>query len=128
MGLVIKKKNLKWIVIAIICAIIGGGICASVIKKQAEAKTAERVYREQLQTAYNREYKSLVSDYERYKESFEEAYSRSNRDYYRKQINKLVGKSVLTDSYSWSISDEEEKEILKLLEVKAWSKAYGLDD
>lgn len=60
MGLVIKKRNLKWVVIAVICVIIGGGICASVIKEQVEKKTAERVYREQTQAAYNREYKDLV--------------------------------------------------------------------
>lgn len=127
MGLVIKKRNLKWVVIAVICVIIGGGICASVIKEQVEKKTAERVYREQTQAAYNREYKDLVREYERYKESMSEAYSRDNRDYYRRQINKLVGETVLGE-YTWSISNDEEKHILKLLEIKAWSRAYGLED
>lgn len=127
MGLVIKKRNLKWVVIAVICVIIGGGICASVIKEQVEKKTAERVYREQTQAAYNREYKNLVREYERYKESMSEAYSRDNRDYYRRQINKLVGETVLGE-YTWNISNDEEKHILKLLEIKAWSRAYGLED
>jgi hypothetical protein len=56
-----------------------------------------------------------------------EAYSRDNRDYYRRQINKLVGETVL-EEYAWSISNDEEKQILKLLEIKAWSRVYGLED
>lgn len=127
MGLVIKKKNIKPLVISIIVLLIGGGIGATIIKEQIEKKTAERVYREQTQAAYNREYKDLVREYERYKESMSEAYSRDNRDYYRRQINKLVGKTVL-EEYAWSISNDEEKQILKLLEIKAWSRAYGLED
>lgn len=127
MGLVIKKKNIKPLVISIIVLLIGGGIGATIIKEQIEKKTAERVYREQTQAAYNREYKDLVREYERYKESMSEAYSRDNRDYYRRQINKLVGETVL-EEYAWSISNDEEKQILKLLEIKAWSRAYGLED
>ena len=127
MGLVIKKKNIKPLVISIIVLLIGGGIGATIIKEQIEKKTAERVYREQTQAAYNREYKDLVREYERYKESMSEAYSRDNRDYYRRQINKLVGETVL-EEYAWSISNDEEKQILKLLEFKAWSRAYGLAD
>lgn len=127
MGLVIKKKNIKPLVISIIVLLIGGGIGATIIKEQIEKKTAERVYREQTQAAYNREYKDLVREYERYKESMSEAYSRDNRDYYRRQIKKLVGKTVL-EEYAWSISNDEEKQILKLLEIKAWSRAYGLED
>ena len=127
MGLVIKKKNIKPLVISIIVLLIGGGIGATIIKEQIEKKTAERVYREQAQAAYNREYKDLVREYERYKESMSEAYSRDNRDYYRRQINKLVGETVL-EEYAWSISNDEEKQILKLLEIKAWSRAYGLED
>ncbi len=127
MGLVIKKKNIKPLVISIIVLIIGGGIGITLIKEQVEKKTAERVYREQTQAAYNREYKDLVREYERYKESMSEAYSRDNRDYYRRQINKLVGETVLGE-YTWSISNDEEKQILKLLEIKAWSRAYGLED
>ena len=127
MGLVIKKKNIKPLVISIIILLIGGGIGATIIKEQIEKKTAERVYREQTQAAYNREYKDLVREYERYKESMSEAYSRDNRDYYRRQINKLVGETVLGE-YTWSISNDEEKQILKLLEIKAWSRAYGLED
>lgn len=127
MGLVIKKKNIKPLVISIIVLLIGGGIGATIIKEQIEKKTAERVYREQTQAAYNREYKDLVREYERYKESMSEAYSRDNRDYYRRQINKLVGETVL-EEYAWSISNEEEKQILKLLEIKAWSRVYGLED
>lgn len=127
MGLVIKKKNIKPLIISIIVLLIGGGIGATIIKEQIEKKTAERVYREQTQAAYNREYKDLVREYERYKESMSEAYSRDNRDYYRRQINKLVGETVLGE-YTWSISNDEEKQILKLLEIKAWSRAYGLED
>lgn len=127
MGLVIKKKNIKPLVISIIVLLIGGGIGTTIIKEQIEKKTAERVYREQTQAAYNREYKDLVREYERYKESMSEAYSRDNRDYYRRQINKLVGETVL-EEYAWSISNDEEKQILKLLEIKAWSRAYGLED
>jgi hypothetical protein len=127
MGLVIKKKNIKPLVISIIVLLIGGGIGATIIKEQIEKKTAERVYREQTQAAYNREYKDLVREYERYKESMSEAYSRDNRDYYRRQINKLVGETVL-EEYAWSISNDEEKQILKLLEIKAWSRVYGLED
>lgn len=127
MGLVIKKKNIKPLVISIIVLLIGGGIGITLIKEQVEKKTAERVYREQTQAAYNREYKDLVREYERYKESMSEAYSRDNRDYYRRQINKLVGETVLGE-YTWSISNDEEKQILKLLEIKAWSRAYGLED
>ena len=127
MGLVIKKKNIKPLIISIIVLLIGGGIGISLIKEQVEKKTAERVYREQTQAAYNREYKDLVREYERYKESMSEAYSRGNRDYYRRQINKLVGETVLGE-YTWSISNDEEKHILKLLEIKAWSRAYGLED
>lgn len=127
MGLVIKKKNIKPLVISIIVLLIGGGIGATIIKEQIEKKTAERVYRGQTQAAYNREYKDLVREYERYKESMSEAYSRDNRDYYRRQINKLVGETVL-EEYAWSISNDEEKQILKLLEIKAWWRAYGLED
>ncbi len=127
MGLVIKKKNIKPLIISIIVLLIGGGIGTTIIKEQIEKKTAERVYREQTQAAYNREYKDLVREYERYKESMSEAYSRDNRDYYRRQINKLVGETVLGE-YTWSISNDEEKQILKLLEIKAWSRAYGLED
>jgi len=127
MGLVIKRKNIKPLIISIIVLLIGGGIGATIIKEQIEKKTAERVYREQTQAAYNREYKDLVREYERYKESMSEAYSRDNRDYYRRQINKLVGETVL-EEYAWSISNDEEKQILKLLEIKAWSRAYGLED
>lgn len=127
MGLVIKRKNIKPLIISIIVLLIGGGIGATIIKEQIEKKTAERVYREQTQAAYNREYKDLVREYERYKESMSEAYSRDNRDYYRRQINKLVGETVLGE-YTWSISNDEEKQILKLLEIKAWSRAYGLED
>lgn len=127
MGLVIKKKNIKPLIISIIVLLIGGGIGTTIIKEQIEKKTAERVYREQTQAAYNREYKDLLREYERYKESMSEAYSRDNRDYYRRQINKLVGETVLGE-YTWSISNDEEKQILKLLEIKAWSRAYGLED
>ena len=127
MGLVIKKKNIKPLIISIIVLLIGGGIGTTIIKEQIEKKTAERVYREQTQAAFNREYKDLVREYERYKESMSEAYSRDNRDYYRRQINKLVGETVLGE-YTWSISNDEEKQILKLLEIKAWSRAYGLED
>ena len=127
MGLVIKKKNIKPLIISIIVLLIGGGIGTTIIKEQIEKKTAERVYREQTQAAYNREYKDLVREYERYKESMSEAYSRDNRDYYRRQINKLVGETILGE-YTWSISNDEEKQILKLLEIKAWSRAYGLED
>ena len=127
MGLVIKKKNIKPLVISIIVLLIGGGIGITLIKEQVEKKTAERVYRQQTQAAYNREYKDLVREYERYKESMSEAYSRDSRDYYRRQINKLVGETVLGE-YTWSISNDEEKQILKLLEIKAWSRAYGLED
>ncbi|MEE0805678.1 MAG: hypothetical protein U0L77_09705 [Prevotellamassilia sp.] len=126
MGLVIKKKNLKWIIITIICVMIGGGVGTILIKKYAEEKTAERVYKEQLQTAYNREFKSLLREYERYKESFEESYS--SRDYYRKEINKLVGEYVLKNEYSHRISDSEHNEIIRLLKIKAWSKAYGFEE
>lgn len=127
MGLVIKKKNIKPLVISIIVLLIGGGIGITLIKEQVEKKTAERVYREQTQAAYNREYKDLVRKYEQYKESMSEAYSRDNMAYYRRQINKLVGQTVLGE-YTWSISNDEEKQILKLLEIKAWSRAYGLED
>ena len=127
MGLVIKKKNIKPLVISIIVLLIGGGIVITLIKEQVEKKTAERVYREQTQAAYNREYKDLVRKYEQYKESMSEAYSRDNMAYYRRQINKLVGQTVLGE-YTWSISNDEEKQILKLLEIKAWSRAYGLED
>lgn len=75
MGLVIKKKNIKPLVISIIVLLIGGGIGITLIKEQVEKKTAERVYREQTQAAYNREYKDLVREYERYKESM--SYERS---------------------------------------------------
>ena len=45
MGLVIKKKNIKPLVISIIVLLIGGGIGITLIKEQVEKKTAERVYR-----------------------------------------------------------------------------------
>lgn len=127
MGLVIKKKNIKPLIILIIVLLIGGGIGITAIKGVVEKKTAERVYREQAQVAYRREYKDLVKEYERYKECISEAYSQDNRDYYRRQINKLVGETVLGE-YTWSISNDEEKQILKLLEIKARLRAYGLED
>ena len=44
MGLVIKKKNIKPLVISIIVLLIGGGIGATIIKEQIEKKTAENTF------------------------------------------------------------------------------------
>lgn len=122
MSVSIKKSSLKWIILCTVSVIAFVFGISAVIQKKVNEKREQRELEEYVEKTIEREYKGLVRDYESYKETMEDYdYSYDMRSRYRRKINDLVGRTVLTSNY---VSDEDDKQIREMLHLIAIENAY----
>lgn len=120
MEFVIKKKNLKWIILGIALVLIIGSVSFRAIYSHQQAVNEKRILQEDFERSTNREYESLLRDYERYVKEYNEG-DYYDREFYKKELYDLLGTYL---DYYPEYPSEEIDEILK---SKAESKAIGLE-
>ena len=109
MEFTIKKKTLGWIIVATLVVLVCGGFAFHKYNEKRKAELAVVHFVQSYNKAVDREYKSLVRDYKRLVEGYNEA-SYYGRDYYEKELRKLLGKEFY---YYPSTPTSEIEEILK---------------
>lgn len=121
----IKRKNIKWVVIAL--AVVAAVIISfcSIVHHKVVKKREVKALEEYVEKTIEREYEDLIRDYESYKETMTDYdYSRSFRWRYAVKINELVGYRVISSENDMYIDSDTDKEIRQFLKSKARKNAY----
>lgn len=122
-SITIKKKHLKWGVVAMFFMIVG----VNCYSEYREEQKAEEVQKKRIYKATNAEYDRLYREYEYLcKQIEDEDYSISFRDRYVEELNEFLGVDrYLTTSHYIRCKDDYKDLDKKIIWQKVYKNLYG---
>lgn len=122
-SITIKKKHLKWVVVAIFFMIVG----VNCYSEYREEQKAEEVQNKRIYKATNAEYDRLRREYEYLcKQIEDEDNSISFRDIYVEKLNDFLGDNrYLSTSYYMRYKDDYKDLDTKTIWQKVYKNLYG---